>query len=385
MPWKQTSLPAMRAQLVQAVLARHEPVGQVCRRFGVSRQTAYKYTNRFLREGPCGLADQTRGRKPRTDLRWQGFRRAILAQRRRRPTWGARKLRWWLRQRHAHGHLPAERTLQRWLTHAGVVAPRRRARRAGAAPGVRLRQARQSNDVWTMDLKGWFRTGDGRRCEPLTVRDLGSRYVLAVQPLRRRSDAAVRAVCRRLFARYGWPRAIRTDLGAPFCGSGAHGLTSLSLWWHRLGVQVEFARAHQNNAHEQMHRVLKAETAHPPAQHWAAQCQRLRRWREHYNHARPHEALGLRVPAECYRAGSPTLRSLRLPVYPPGWQVRRVRPQGDVRLAGQMRQIGRAFAGLPIGLRPTGAGYQVYFDRLHLGSIEPRRHPHLCPVISAPR
>lgn len=227
-----------------------------------------------------------------------------------------------------------------------------------------------------MDLKGWFRTRDGRRVEPLTVRDLASRYLLTVQPVRRRNDATVRTVCRRLFARYGWPRAIRTDLGAPFCGNGPHGFTTLSLWWYRLGLRVEFAQAHQNNAHEQMHRVLKAETARPPARTWAAQCQRLRRWRQHYNHARPHEALGLRVPAEVYRRGPRTNRTLLRPTYPHHWLVRVVRRQGDVRLTGKTRHIGRAFTGLPVGFRPVGACYEVYFGRLRLGRIDPRHGPH---------
>jgi transposase InsO family protein len=380
MPWQKSTLPAVRAQLVRAVLAGREPVAQVCRRFGVSRQTAYKFTTRFLREGLAGLTDRRRGPRPRRDPRWARWRRAVLAQRRRRPTWGARKLRWWLRQRQPHGPLPAARTVQRWLAAAGVVAPRRRPRKSGAPARPRWRAARRPNDVWTMDLKGWFRTGDGQRVEPLTVRDLASRYLLAVQPLRRRSEAAVRAVCQRLFARYGQPRAIRTDLGAPFCGNGPHGLTALSLWWHRLGVRVEFARAHQNNAHEQMHRVLKAETARPPARRWTAQCQRLRRWRRHYNEARPHESFGLRVPAAVYRAGRHARGRLRAPAYPRTWVVRLVGTRGEVRLAGRARQIGRAFAGLPVGFQPCPVGYAVYFGPLHLGRIELRRGPHLQPA-----
>ena len=383
MPWKQSSLPAVREQLVQALLGARETVAEVCRRFGVSRQTAYKFKSRFLQEGRRGLVDRCRGPKCRGAGRWQRERRAVLCQWRRRSTWGARKLRWWLRQRYPHTRLPAERTVHRWLQTADLVPVRVRRRRVGAAVGGRPTSARRPNDVWTMDLKGWFCTGDGRKVEPLTVRDLMSRFLLSAQPLRRRSETAVRARCRRLFARYGCPRVIRTDLGSPFCGLGPHGLTALSLWWHRLGVRVEFvgrARRVDNNAHEQMHRVLKAETASPPAHHWQAQCRRLQRWCQHYNYRRPHDGLGLRVPAALYRPSRNRPAPLRLPRYPAGWLVRRVRRQGDVCVAGRWRQIGRAFAGLPVGCRPVGHRYEVYFGRLHLGTLTPQLTRHLQPT-----
>jgi len=383
MPWKQSSLPAVRAQLVQALLRARETVAQVCQRFGVSRQTAYKFKARFLREGLRGLVDRRRGPKRRQAGRWRRVRSAVLGQRRRWPTWGARKLRWWLRQHYPQAVLPTERTVHRWLRAADLVPARVRRRRVGVDVAGRPALARRPNDVWTMDLKGWFRTGDGRKVEPLTVRDLASRFVLSAQPLRRRSEAAVRGRCGRLFARYGCPRVIRTDLGSPFCGLGPHGLTALSLWWHRLGVRVEFvgrARRVDNNAHEQMHRVLKAETASPPAHHWRAQCQRLQRWCQRYNYRRPHDGIGLRVPAALYRPSQNRPAALQLPRYPTGWLVRRVRRQGDVCVAGCWRQIGRAFAGLPVGCKPVRAHYEVYFGQLHLGTLAPRLTRHLQPT-----
>jgi transposase InsO family protein len=155
-----------------------------------------------------------------------------------------------------------------------------------------------------VDFKGWFRTGEGRRCEPLTVRDLHSRFVLAVVLLANQSDASARRAMRLVFVRYGLPKIIRVDNGAPFGGNGALGLSRLSVWWLRLGIEVEFTRhAHpqDNGAHEQMHRIFKADTAAPPAAGLRAQKRRTRAWVICYNHQRPHEALGQEVPARFYR------------------------------------------------------------------------------------
>jgi len=192
--------------------------------------------------------------------------------------------------------VPAVSTLARWLVEGNFVAKRpRRARPGPVLPWRGVQAAQRANQVWTVDFKGWFRTGDGRRCEPLTVRDLHSRFVLAVVLLPKPSDAAVRQALRRVFRRSGLPEVIRVDNGAPFGGKGALGLSRLSVWWLRLGIAVEFTRpAHpqDNGGHEQMHRVLKADTATPPAPSLRAQGRRIAAWLTSYNQERPHEALG---------------------------------------------------------------------------------------------
>ena len=192
----------------------------------------------------------------------------MAAHRRRYPTRGASKLRWALRQAFAAQRLPSLRTVERWLQADGLSQAPRRRRRITAQRLQRYRRARRANELWTIDLKGWCRTGDQAKIEPLTIRDLGSRFILWNQPLPRRNDESVRRVCRRLFRRHGCPKAIRTDLGAPFCSIGPYRLTSLSLWWYRLNIGVEFVFRRggiDNNAHEQMHSVLEAAPARPPA------------------------------------------------------------------------------------------------------------------------
>jgi transposase InsO family protein len=262
--------------------------------------------------------------------------------------------------------------VERWLQADGLSQAPRRRRRITAQRLQPYRRGRRANEVWTIDLKGWCRTGDHAKIEPLTIRDLGSRFILWNQPLPRRNDEAVRRVCRRLFRRHGCPKAIRTDLGAPFCSIGPYRLTSLSLWWYRLNIGVEFAfrgGGIDNNAHEQMHGILEAATARPPAGTRGAQLQRLRRWTHYYNYERPHDGIGGRTPAQRYRSAPALLPALLRPRYRRHWLRRKVNPRGKIRLKGRIHHVGMAFADLVVGCQPTKHGFKVYYHRLRLAVI----------------
>ena len=372
MPWKNEG--EQRKDLVRAMQRRREPVVAICERFGVSRSFAYRLNSRFEASGWPGVTKQKRGPKGRWTTKREGHRRWILAERRRHPSWGGRKLWWRLRAAHARVRLPSVRTLERWLRAAGVVRPRRRRQRLRPEPLRSVRAVRRSNDRWSFDWKGWIRTGDGRRFEPLTVRDEASRKVLWAAPLLHRSEAAVRQVCERLFQRYGVPKAIRTDLGGPFCGNAPHGFTTLSVWWHRLGIAVEFVNARarlHNNAHEQMHQVLAEETGRAPAPSYRAQLARVRHWVRVYNTQRPHEALGGRTPEACYRAQPCPLPVPLEPSYAPTWLVRTVARSGTISLGAQRRYVGRAWGGCRVGCRPLRVGHDVYFAGLLLVTLRP--------------
>jgi hypothetical protein len=230
----------------------------------------------------------------------------------------------------------------------------------------------RSNQVWTVDFKGWFRTGDGQRVEPLTVRDLFSRYLLTVCALRDQSWKPVRRIFIRLFRQNGYPDIIRVDNGQPFGSTGALGLSRLSAWWTALGIRVQFitpGHPEQNGAHEQMHRVLKAETTKPASRNRRAQQRRNRRWTRTYNQVRPHEALAQRPPAEIYRPQPSPPRVIALS-YPNDWLVRRVRSNGEIKWQGRKRFIGEAFVGYPIGLKRHGrARWKVRFAKLLIGEL----------------
>jgi len=375
MSWLTGSLVSTRERFALAVLSQCESFAQLCRRFHIARTTGYKWLHRFRHHGRTGLRDRSRRphRSPRQMApRW---RQALRQLRRRPPTWGPRKRHARLRHLHPRVHLPTPRTLARWLRRLELVPHRSRHQRQGPQlPPPKRTVARSPNDVWTIDFKGWFRTDDGTRVEPLTVRDLKSRFLLAIRLLPNQSDPAARRALTEVFRRYGLPKVIRVDNGPPFGGVGPRGLSRLSVWWRRLGIQVEFGRpAHpeDNAAHEQMHGVYQAEVAARPARHPAAQQRRSDRWRANYNHLRPHEALGLHPPAQRYRASQRSLpRHLPTRQYPTAWRKRRVSPDGRPFWQGRQRFIGRAFGGEIIGLRPCRAGvWEVFLGPDLLGLL----------------
>jgi transposase InsO family protein len=370
-----------RYQFVQSVLSKADTMTALCARFGYSRRVGYGWVRRFEQEGLPGLEDRSsRPRGAGTSALCQRWEQEILALRR-RWGWGPKKLRHRLRQEHPRSRLPSERSIARLLQRAG----RSRGRAGRSQPGpvveaARLHVPRRCNEVWTIDFKGHFYTGDGRRCDPLTVRDLHSRFLLLIRHVPAQSEAAVRVAMQACFARYGLPRVLRVDNGAPFGNRGPRGLSQLSVWWLSLGIEVEFirpARPQENGAHEQMHRVLKECTAWPPAATLAGQCRRLERFRREYNEERPHEALQMRAPAQCYH---PSRRAYREPAaqrcYPGHWQKARVMVGGRIFWRERVRVIGRAFQKQVIGLKPVPGGpkssgevVEVYLGGLLLGQL----------------
>ena len=376
MPWIIKCLIGERLRLVKLALKAQQSITQLSRIFGVSRPTIYKWVERFGEGGRRALRDGSRRprRSPsKTTGRWVA---AIRRWRRRRPHWGAKKIGAKLRQRHGRVGVPAVRTIAQWLKKLGLTRQGRR-RRSPKGPLVvtgPLSLPRGPNDVWTVDFKGWFRAGDGQRVDPLTVRDLFSRYGLSVRLLPDQSWWRVRAVFIGLFGRYGLPKVIRMDNGGPFASTGPARLSRLSAWWTALGIRVEFTdpgHPEQNGAHEQFHRLLKAEATRPASSTLRAQQRRIDRWLRIYNQERPHEGLGQQTPSQFYRRSPRNYRVvLPGPRYPKGWMTRRVRSNGQIRWQGRLRFIGEAFVGYRVGLRPCKGGERgVYFGALGLGRL----------------
>lgn len=373
MTWKNISSVVRRLEFVKLALKAQQSMSQLCQRFGFSRKRGYKWKARFVQEGVRGLKDRKRcpHRSPqRMAPKWLTRLRGL---RRRHRSWGSRKLAARLRKDYPRQSPPAARTMGKWLKRMKLNRPaRRRARRGPPVAVGALTVAQRSNHVWTVDFKGWFRTQDGQRVEPLTVRDLFSRYVLSIRLLKHQSWKAARRIFMRLFGRYGYPSVIRVDNGSPFGSPGPAGLSRLSAWWTALGIGVEFimpGHPEQNGAHEQMHRVLKRETTRPTSRHLRAQQRRTNRWVEIYNQVRPHEALGQGLPAEVYRAQPTCGRPVALK-YPSRWAVRQVRSNGQIKWRGRKRSVGEAFVGYPVGLKPLGRNnYGIYFAGLLIGEL----------------
>lgn len=360
-----------RREFVLAMAASTQSMAALCRAFQISRPTGYSYWRRFKAEGIGGL--EVRSRAPHRHGRIRPFhwRARLRDLRRQHPNWGPKKLHRLLPPRGR----PAIATLGRWLRELGLTTRRRsRPRRGPRLPLPLLTVPKRSNHVWTVDFKGSFRTGNGARMHPLTVRDLFSRYVLCVRAWPHQRSVAVRRVFMGLFRRFGQPRIIRCDHGVPWASNGPLGLSTLAVWWWRLGIRVELtAKGYpgQNAAHEQHHRILKAETAHPPAYTTGAQQQRFQRWKYIYNHRRPHEALGGRTPSHRYRP-RPQSKVTMQPQRRHGQAVatRKVHPNGEIVWEGRRRFISDALAGQIVGLYLIGTGvWLIRFEYLELGHL----------------
>ena len=346
----------------------------LCREFGVSRPTGTKWVKRFKEEGYAGLEERSRRPTSSPQSLVEEVVMAVLQERDRHPIWGAKKLGDLLRKRYGDA-TPSMATIARILRRAGVVRERRRRKpwtEVVRAPSV---TAEAPNDAWTMDFKGWWRTRDGKRCEPLTVRDACSRYVLTVAVLPATTGELVRAELERLFKKHGLPRVFQFDNGSPFISSRARGgLTALSVWLVSLGIRIVRSRPgcpQDNGGHERMHRDLAQEVQTWPSVDLRAQQRELDRWRQEFNHVRPHEALGGKTPADLYRASDRKLRESRPFAYPRAFRVHRVDRGGHVCCKGDTLYVGLAFRGQHVGFEPQdGLRWRLWFRDIDLGLIE---------------
>lgn len=384
----------LRREFVLAAAAPGTNVAQLCRDFGISRNNAYKWLGRYRREGQAGLEDRSRrplscaGTSGETVLR-------LIELRRQYPKWGPKKLALLLRKS-GHADVPSVKTVGRILDRAGEPRVRKFRRKLRLV----LRHPEEldvnaPNDVWTVDFKGWWRTVDGRRFEPLTVRDAFSRYVLCLEMLGSMSASVVKPAFERLFQAHGLPRVIRVDNGAPFaCISAPAGLSRLSAWWTSLGIRVSFSRpAHpqDNGSHERMHADVAAELEADPEASGKLQQRAADRWRQEFNEVRPHEAIGMKTPSELFVRSPRRYRGVRAAAYPATYAVRRVTRQGCVRYAGRVVFISESIAGFDVALRRTRLGHlKVRFYELDLGSFHsaaaPLNHrPRLIPTHQIPK
>ena len=373
MPWKETSTVELRRCFIRDYLRRFLSIADLCRDYGISRPTGYKWIRRFEAEGMEGLRD--RSRKPHSCSHQvpDPIVEELVRDRKRHPTWGARKLLVRIARRHPDWHLPAPSTAHEVLKRHGLI-PRRRKRPKRPHPGRPMTPMDEPNAVWTADFKGQFKTLDGHYCYPLTVQDGFSRFLLACEGLPRATIRGTKPVFKRLFQEYGLPQRIRTDNGPPFAANSLGRISQLAVWWIRLGIipeLIEPGKPQQNGRHERMHRTLKGETARPPQPNRRAQQLCFDRFRAEFNHERPHEAIGQRCPAELY---VPSSRSLpkRLPRidYPAHFEVRKVSTNGGIRWANQWVNVSKVLEGQYIGLEEVDDGlWHIFFAHVFLGYL----------------
>lgn len=373
MPFRETCIMEERIMMLADYDTGAFSVAALSARYGVSRDTFYFWQARRRSGAADWFAERSHAPLSCPHATDAHVVEAVVALRRRFVHFGPKKIRAYLQREWPAGDWPAPSTIGDILSRAGLIVPPRRRQRPLAQQEIAA-PALAANAEWSIDFKGWFRTRDGMRCDPLTLSDTASRYLLETRIVAP-TYAGVRGALERVFAAHGLPVAMRSDNGPPFGSTGPGGLSRLSVWWLRLGIEPHYIRPaspQDNGQHERMHRTLKAQTSRPPAADAAAQQARFDRFRQHYNEERPHEALAQTPPAEHWQPSLRTLpRALEEPWYDADHHVRRVRNKGEIKWRGQYIYIGEALSGELIGITPTESGHLlVRFCQRDLGIID---------------
>jgi transposase InsO family protein len=363
-----------RERFVTLALTGRFTLAELCSDFGISRKTGHKYLGRYNAEGRAGLKDRSRRPKCSPGATAKEVEGLILKEKGRHPSWGPKKIRVLLRTVHGLEDLPHVNTVGNILARHGLTG--RRKRRAGVhrVRPEHLTEPTRPNEVWSFDFKGWFTLGDGTRCDPLTVCDRFSRYILACKAQPNQQLKGTLRSCGKLMRHHGLPEIIRVDNGTPFASGALGGLSRLSVWWIEQGIRVEFIRPgspQENGSHERTHRDLEAEVAKTPSPNLSAQQKRFDRWRHEYNHVRPHESLDMLRPFEIYRPSARRLGQTDKVRYPDGFQVKRVSGSGHISHMGSNFYLGEVYAGCRVGLFENDAGVlELHYANLHLGNLE---------------
>lgn len=365
-----------RMRFVTAVEAGEESIAALCRRHGISRQAGYEWLARYRADGLDGLADRLRAPHTHPQAVSAEIAERCLAMRYAHPTWGPVKVRARLERQEPMVEWPAASTIGELFDREGLTVKRKLRRRA-APSSAPFAACDDANDVWCIDFKGWFLTGDGTQCGPLTLSDALSRYLLRCQALARDDAEHAWPVLDAAFREYGLPLRLRSDNGPPFASTGAGGLSRLAVNVIKAGVlpeRIAPGKPQQNGRLERLHLTLLQDTASPPARSLREQLERFREFRRVYNEERPHAALANDTPAQHY-APSPRRWDgvLRAPDYAADIDVRRVRPNGTIRRGGIEIYITQSLAGEPVGLAERAAGgWLVSFGPIELGVIDHR-------------
>lgn len=381
MSWRTTCPMNERLKFIADWLKKEFPVTALSCLYDISRKTAHKWIQRYKLKGLAGLEELDRAPKTHPQATPEAIEKRVAAFRREKPSWGPRKLLHRLRIIEPRTIWPCASTVGAILKRHGL-AKKRRVRCCVAPSMTTLSVPQRPNDVWATDFKGWFRTLDRTRVDPLTTSDLASRFLLGCQVLVKPTFESVRQGFEETFRTYGLPSVIRSDNGWPFASIGLGGLSRLSVWWIHLGIRPERTRpAHpeENGSHERMHRNYKQDMTKPPKEDPAAQQVASDRFRREYNTERPHEALDMRTPRQDYRL-SPRPFPNRLPeiAYGKDVQVRHVRGDGRIKWQGDMIFVSEVLTGEPVGMVPLDDDlWTLYFGPIPLALFDSRdKHFH---------
>ena len=375
MPWTEVTKMEEKKAFILRAFDRNENFSQLCKEFGISTKTGYKWKERFKADGLAGLSEKSRRPNKHSQQLSEEIICKIVRIKTTKPNWGAPKIRVVYERENPDSYLPSPATFERVLRRSGLTKKRRRVRRRVGERIQNRVEAVRPNHVWTVDFKGWWYTPHGEKCEPITVRDQYSRYILSIQILEKGDISCVKRHFAELFKRYGLPEIIRSDNGVPFASPhGLYGLSQLSVWWLSLGIsldRIDPGKPAQNGAHERMHadmyRELEGEIKGDLKMHQAV----FDTWRDEFNTERPHASLGMKTPSEFYEPSQRRFVGDVDLAYPADYNVRVVNTRGVIHHKGRRIFISNAFNGYRVGLRyAEGLKLDVYFANWRLGEID---------------
>jgi len=375
MPWKEVTAVNERMHFILR-LENGERMSDLCTELGISRKTGYKFLDRYRQMGPKGLYDASRRPNKFGHQTPFGIQKLILDLKQDKPLWGAAKIKEILERRHPGFKIPARSTVHEILDGHGYVLRRSKRKRCRAVPTA-LGDAQEPNALWCADFKGQFQMQNKTYCYPLTVTDYRSRFLLGCEGLESTKSETAKTAFELVFKEYGLPAAIRTDNGVPFSSRSLFGLSRLSVWWMRLGIaleRIEPGHPEQNGRHERMHLTLKQAVTQPAGKNFLHQQEKHDAFREEFNTQRPHEALGMKCPAEIYRPSPRVYCPELTPIeYPNHDLVRSVSDTGKVRFKGSAKYffLSAALAGQKIGLEREEDGiWRISFMEMDLGFLD---------------
>lgn len=374
MSWKNLDKEHIRLEFV--LLASEESVNmsELCNQFAVSRKTGYKWLKRYKKEGIAGIVERSRRPLNIKNMIKPEIIMETVELRLKHPSWGPKKIKELIRRNRKPEDVPGISSIARILKRLDLAESRGRGRKKSFSVEKETVAPDNPNDIWTVDFKGWWRLKNGEICEPLTIRDLYSRYVLCVKPMKKKNTEAVKEVFRQIFLRYGLPLKIRSDNGAPFASVyGAQGLSRLSAWWRTLGVTHERSRPghpEDNGSHERFHADMAKEIESDPSFSFETEEKRLEKWRREYNYGRPNEAISMKFPCEVYKRSKRRISEADFCTYPDDFVTVTVKNNGCIPCEEKTVYISTALKGLQVGLEKAGTkNTKIWFCDLLLGVV----------------